>query len=604
MMNKILTFLLAILLLLITQSDIFAKSYSIDHIQIDAEILDDGSLQIEERRTYNFRRDKFSWADYKLPLSDLGRVVNFSLSEGNESYTLSEEKVKGTYYTRQNDDRFYVKWYYSASNEERTFTLRYRVEDAVTVYDDVAVLYYKFVGEKRRKNVAAVDVKLHFPQPADTVNVRAWAHGPLNGTLTFESAGFISMAVRPLSKKNYWEIRTLFPKDWVAQASNVMAGSVKGRILQEEKEWAEKANVLREKAAREEAMQQQNDRRALYYASLLVIIGLMLFFYFYQRYGRSHPIRHQGQIMSEIPEGLPPAIANYVFTSGQTNANALVSTLLDLARRGFITIDEKQEQNKFLFWNYKSASYTVRLMKETFESQKSQLSAYELDMLDFIFGDLAEGYNDIDMKKLSQSRSKFVKWFARWKKIIKNSWGNRPLYDKSSVRGTTISAILSGLIIVAGILMMIFWGMFGLIAILGGCVLLVISFFILRYTKDVKSMIERLKGLKKYLVKYHFRNQPGQLQSNLENYLIYGIALGAGTKVIKEIIATVPDWQSAGIIPWYSSTAAHTSPDAFATAVSSMISTVGSTMSSASGAGGGASAGGGGGAGGAAGGAG
>ena len=603
-MNKTWTFILAILLLLITQSDILAKSYSIKRIQIDAEILDDGSLRIEENRTYHFRRGNFSWADYKLPVSGLGRVVDFSLSEGNERYTLSEEKDKGTYYTRQNEDRFYVKWYYRASKEERTFTLRYRVEDAVTVYDDVAMLYYKFVGEKRRKNVDTVDIKLYFPQPADTVSVRAWAHGPLNGSLTFEDAGFISMVVSPLSRKKFWEIRTLFPKEWVSQASNIMAGSVKGKVLQEEKEWAEKANVLRKEAARKDAMRQQNNRRALYYASLLVLTGLMLFFYFYQRYGRSHPIHHQGQITSEIPEGLPPAIANYVFTSGQTNANALVSTLLDLARRGFIKIDEKQEQKKFLFWDYKNTSYTVRLMKETFDNQKSQLSAYELDMLDFIFSELAEGYNEIEMKKLSQSRGKFLKWFTRWKKIIKNSWGNRPLYDKSSVRGTTISAIISGLIIVVGILMIIFWGVFGLIAVLGGCVLLVISFFILRYTKEVKSMIERLKGLRKYLVKYHFRNQPGQLQTNLENYLIYGIALGAGTKVIREMIATVPDWQSAGIIPWYTSTAAHTSPDAFATAVSGMISTVGSTMSSASGTGGGASAGGGGGAGGASGGAG
>ena len=61
------------------------KRYSIDSIQIFAEIYEDGSISIEEIRNYTFQ-GKFSWAEYKLPLEIIGPVSQFSLSEDGVNY--------------------------------------------------------------------------------------------------------------------------------------------------------------------------------------------------------------------------------------------------------------------------------------------------------------------------------------------------------------------------------------------------------------------------------------------------------------------------------------------------------------------------------------
>jgi uncharacterized membrane protein len=93
--------------------------------------------------------------------------------------------------------------------------------------------------------------------------------------------------------------------------------------------------------------------------------------------------------------------------------------------------------------------------------------------------------------------------------------------------------------------------------------------------------------------------------SNIEKYLVYGLALGVGQKAIKKMMESIPEQQQAHFFPWYVYPhGTYASPADFATAISSVVQIASSTMSSSSGAGGGASGGGGGGGGGASGGAG
>ena len=134
--------------------------------------------------------------------------------------------------------------------------------------------------------------------------------------------------------------------------------------------------------------------------------------------------------------------------------------------------------------------------------------------------------------------------------------------------------------------------------------LLFISAAIIRYTADVKLLRTKLIALRKYLTKYEFRKDTSVLHSNFEKFFIYGVALGIGSKAIKELLIALPEHQHASYFPWYIGAFGHSSPVAFSNAISSMVTATSATMGTAAGVGGGASAGGGGGAGGAGGGAG
>ena len=187
------------------------KKYWIDAVEVNARVLSDGSLEIEETREYRFQ-GRFHWADYRLPLAELGTIHDFSIQDGDMIYSENETENPGTFTKSVDSQEFYVRWFYSARDESRRFTLRYRVADAVTVYDDIAEFYFQFVGTNSPKTIGRVDAWLTLPRPAVTETVRAWAHGPLHGQLEFEN-GKVHLHVAPLPRGNYWEVRAVFPPE-------------------------------------------------------------------------------------------------------------------------------------------------------------------------------------------------------------------------------------------------------------------------------------------------------------------------------------------------------------------------------------------------------
>ncbi|MEJ2536098.1 MAG: DUF2207 domain-containing protein, partial [Calditrichia bacterium] len=151
-----------------------AKSYRIDRIAIQARVLPDGNMYIDESRTYTFR-GKFSWADYKLPLQGIGNILDFSLNDENASYRESKSEEPGTYTVQSSEYSFYVRWHYQAENQSKTFTLHYLVTNVISVYQDVAELYYKFVGEENEMPVGQVTVNIQLPGQITSDVVKAWA---------------------------------------------------------------------------------------------------------------------------------------------------------------------------------------------------------------------------------------------------------------------------------------------------------------------------------------------------------------------------------------------------------------------------------------------
>lgn len=574
------------------------KHYTIDEIKITANLDADGSLFIEEHRTYSFR-GSFSWADYKLPLKKLGKVTDFSLSEGNKTYDPMSGKNPGSYEIRQTKDEFYAKWYYRARNESRTFTLRYRVADAVNVYQDVAEFYYKFVGEDTESNIHNVDVTITLPQPANTSQVKAYAHGPLNGLLEFND-GKIRLWVSPLPKRTWWEARVMFPADWMLDSVPRQSTAMYDRIMSEEQVLVERSNAKRLAMKRKNEFREQHQENATQGSWILALAGLLAVFFLYNRFGKAHQVPVYGTISSEIPADITPAVANYVYTTGQPGAGAMVATMLDLARRGFLKIEEDVVDKRSIFGASQKKIYTLKLITRIFQAKKGELLPFELDMIQFLFFKLAGGKDVIQFEDIKKSKKEVLKWFNIWKKMIKEQWGKGGFYEKSSIRGMVYSIILSIIMIVIAIFVFIYFDTPGAIILVAGFVIFGLSFAILTFTKETKTIRMKLIALKKYLTRFHARQDVGNVQSNIEQYLGYAVTLGIGVSAIKKMLASIPEWQSGAHFAWYISSMGRGSPGDFAGAVTSMITATSTTMGTAAG----ASAGGGGGAGGASGGAG
>ena len=171
-------------------SALYAKSWHFESIHIKATINADGSMHVHEERNYNFR-GQFRWADYSLSGLEKQTIQNFNLKDTFDSYIENESEDDGTYYTETGGNQFYVRWHYRARNEIKTFYLDYTVTNVVKTYDDVAELYWKFIGETNPEWVDSVSIEISLPQKASFGEVKAWAHGPLWGNVKFTDSNIL-----------------------------------------------------------------------------------------------------------------------------------------------------------------------------------------------------------------------------------------------------------------------------------------------------------------------------------------------------------------------------------------------------------------------------
>ncbi len=542
---KILTFFLLSFFLLFPLK---AKEYRIEKVQIFAQVNRDGSMYIREERTYNFQ-GSFSWANYILPKNKISDVVEFKVSENGKFYERNASENPGTYTFANFEDRIEAKWHFSAQNETRTFVLSFKVLDAVKVYNDVAELYYKFIGSGWERKTGEVKVEVILPESISKENIRAWAHGPLWGTVRIGDDGRVFLDVNDLPAGKFWEGRILFPPQIVPECLNRVDKESLSEILSQEKNWAEDANRQRKLAMR-------RSKFGLAFSVLLLLLAFGIWAIMYFRYGKPYNVPFEGRFYSDIPSDKPPALLSYVLNKGQISAPTLVSTLFDLAQRGFLNIEEKLETKTGLFGSREKLEYYLKLNQDFYENSKNNLKSFEKSLISFVFEDLAQGNDSISFKQIEKSRNKFIKWFQIWQKEINEIAESEGFFEPESVKMKNFSVAMGIALFIIPFLGFYFLkeqGASFLVLFFAGLILLVLSSSLsLRYPPEIALEVKKWKALKRYLSEYEFRDEPTKnFFENISKYLTYAIVLGTSPKKIKKILEFVPEEYYEESIPWY-----------------------------------------------------
>ena len=143
----------------------------------------------------------------------------------------------------------------SASEGERyqTFIIEtdYTIRNRVRVYRDVAELYWRYVNDSLPSDSRDVNLIVKLPVPegmepsAVIESVRAWGHGPDEGTFTVDGDGTVTYLIEHIDRGKYAEAHIIFPASWMtdmaANAANFFS-SVRGpQAIEEEAEWVDLA---------------------------------------------------------------------------------------------------------------------------------------------------------------------------------------------------------------------------------------------------------------------------------------------------------------------------------------------------------------------------
>lgn len=238
----------------------WAKSFDMTQVDINAVVLADGSLDVVEKRTFDFDGsfngvywvltegvNKYSDKANDFEIEEAGQVLpdgtqhafTIGSSKNNYKVTSEESNQKITIYSKQEDTA-------------ATFYVRYRVNNLAVAWDDVAEMSYTFVGKGWEEDSQNISLTLSIAGSNNAVftqdqQVRVWAHGPLDGVTRINDHDIYVEVPLVVSDEDA-DIHVTFPTSWIPQAEH-HTGIRLDAILADEGKRADEANAKRQQAA-------------------------------------------------------------------------------------------------------------------------------------------------------------------------------------------------------------------------------------------------------------------------------------------------------------------------------------------------------------------
>jgi uncharacterized membrane protein len=580
-----------------------AKSYYYPEISTDVMLQADGSARIVQERTYEFE-GRFSWADLDLRkqgASDI-RLNRLAMATDAGWQDLTPEVA--------NTDRsLYLRWGYSAEDEQRTFLIDYTVEGAVRRYEDVAEFYWKVI-EDQHEPIGRVAVGVVLPGRSPEL-FKVYVHsaarpGTLNFAGTFDTA-YIQQAGIP--RNAFVEVRALSSPDIYPQIPQLTQKRC-GRILAEEK---------------------QNFLAATFRSHFFVPLGLLLMLLpvvllviFYRKFGREPKLDYQAIYEHEPPRKAPPFVVPFIMHQNPDKSRmtqelfrGLMATLLGLARQGVVSVREIKQGHR--------TRYEFRLDKPDKVAESAEFDQMAVEYLFGMFGgggttlteEMIKEYGKYHTTEVRAMISRLYSTGLAW-------WPAQLGVEFTEAASRRAYAIFSGLAAVCFIpgAWLLLGGLAAIApasasarmpltvvaAVVCGAVYFLTGRVIFRWDPVAYLEHKRWQNFRKFLHDFSAIEQaPVNLLAIWEEYYVCAVALGVASEFLKHVTKLAEQRGTSLALPvWYigasgmpegslaSISQGLAGFDAFASNMSSMMS----SFSTASASGGGFSGGGGGGGGG------
>ena len=269
MKKYVVSIFILIMVLLIGNVSNAASDFTLKQIDFDVTLNSDGSMNVTETWDIKIRgMTNTLFKTFELDQSKYSGITDVSVYEidknGNKiKFREKNEEVlhveKNCYYGLINSNNKYeIAWGINESSGSKTYEISYKVLDCIKKYNDIAELYWKFIGNDFSVDIDNVTGTINIPNSSeDKASIRAWAHGPLNGNINIDSAKQVSFEVEYLDKGNYVEVRLAMPNEAFAGITNVLNTNRLDTILKEENYLADEANKAREEAIAQREKQEK-----------------------------------------------------------------------------------------------------------------------------------------------------------------------------------------------------------------------------------------------------------------------------------------------------------------------------------------------------------
>lgn len=624
--QKVLIFVTILLLSIICSTKkVKAESYLyLNSLYFDVQINSDASIKVTEYWDIDIEETNTLYKSFKTDYTKYSGITDVKVTEITKG--INKEFVKqtnwayhvreGKYYGALNGNGdFEIGWGVGLDDNEdtRKYKIEYKVENAITKYSDYAELYWQLLGNDFEIPAKKVTGTITLPSKANSKeDIKVWGHiATLNGTIYVTDLDKIEFEVNGYRGRTMLEIRTLFPTQMIPSALRTNNIEILQKVIDEETEWVEEANRIRN---------QMKNRITM----LIVGAGILLDIIFIITIIRTNrnPIRKQKKIIPtqkveyyrDIPrKNATPGEAVHMLHKNMTKymnydhlGKIFSAVLLNLKLKGYleIEVDETKKDKE---------KVSIRLAKKT---NAEELNGEEKEI--YVFLEQATLRKEDRVLTLKELQKAIKSNPAKVEKLGKGA--GESIYSELCQEGLLDEKQAkeysnANAIFVLQIVFLVLFLFFAFLVPLGigynnyikstivttsilGIISIVKKIGIFRktnpFTQKGVNEIEAWKGLKKYMEDFSLLNEKEIPAIEIwERFLVYATAFGIAEKVIKQLKIVYPDFEQLAS----SHTVTHImlGTDFSSTFSSAISSSISSTYSSSTGGGGGFSGGGGGG---------
>ncbi len=569
-------FLVFTLFILINSVNASTSEYSVQNYEINAKIMNNGNIHIEELLQYNFNEAKngvyrdilyrYTFSGQKNDMKPTSLryqaddIQNLKVYTSNTSF----DNMKESALSNEQDLYNGIDGYYSISNivsnpytknikvytpaiasSSKYIKYEYDIIGAVVKYNDAAEIYWNFLGKDWECDINNLKVNVSFENEYDLSNVKTFIHSYNNVSDALIGNGEISFTCKNVNVSQAIDARIIFPSSFIGYSS---------KIINENYNYEELNNIENQMNIDKENYFLSNRIFGIIVLgsviSFVVVVGMCI-----SNYNKKMPKEKNIDYYKEPLDNLRLDEYNTLKNRSYSyySSYLLISTILDLSNKKYIIMN-CEKKAKFSF---NSAKYNYHL-KLNSDKNFANLSEYEINIINYLFngkiGDITD-INEFENKEieLNNTFEKLGKNYKETQKYNKKmqSHSNKAsdeMFEKSPgnlykiVRNFVIVIFIActinvflvsplnggdkiGITVLYTFLSIMYYAIASLIVYSSSYIVKE------KYMNDYKMLI----GLKKYLNDYSLIKERYPIEIALwDRYLVFATMFGIANKVSKE----------------------------------------------------------------------
>jgi hypothetical protein len=379
-----LSVLLVALLGLVSPVGAQAKSVYARDYDVDVVVQPDGDLRVIETLDMAFQGGPFTYGFRVIPTERLDDITDIELWEGDQPYQPSGSRSANTFVADYNeDDDMEIRWYFPPTiDTDRTFTIAYTVEGAVRRYAKGDEVWWMAVHDDHPYVIRGSEVTLRLPETA-TFNVDEDGDGFVVDTDGVAADLTVSPDRRTLTVVAN---EALDPGDFLAVGAKFTPNAIGGS----KPTWQSSYD---NKVAWDNSGRQVMNLVFGFLGLLTLVLAPLAVYLLWYRRGRDPKVGLVADYIPEPPEDVPPAVAG-TLVDEKADMQDVVATLIDLARRGYLTMTEEAERG------FAGLTFNRDFVFERTDKDWQGLRDYEHRLLRKLFGGKKR-------KRMSDLKNKF-----------------------------------------------------------------------------------------------------------------------------------------------------------------------------------------------------